>query len=262
MEPQTRLRLDVPAQVTLGEPFEARLTVTNGYGLPITLTPVLNAPDDLLTLGDTRRPLTLASGESGTLTVRMVAAAGGTVNLTGTLNESSVQDARDVTVAQARPVTRTDHVLSGGLAELKTDDASVLPGEVTTFDLTLRNPGSTPLSVRATPVFPDWVTPDVESGEQTVTVPVGEEAHLSFSGTVAYGPAQDGRFRVQLSGLPDVTDVSGELRRELLDVQVAQPDDGSVGTLSSVDVLLRNPTHHALITDAHREAETAKAHRG
>ena len=59
IEIESKLRLNLPETSVAGQPFMAELNVQNGYGLPLTLTPVLQLPDGLLALGDARSVLTI-----------------------------------------------------------------------------------------------------------------------------------------------------------------------------------------------------------
>ncbi len=269
IEAQSKLSLHLPETAVAGQPFMAELKVQNTYGLPLTLTPVLQLPDGLLALGDARSVLTLASGESGSLQTRLLASSAGSYSLGGGLSEASglSQASLKVTApaspsATAKPAsTPTSVPLTGApftgtpqnspavnSARLSADPADPLPGDVVTFNLTLHNTGAAPLTVQATPVLPEWIVPETVSGTtvsstQSVSVPASGEARLSFSGRVAFGPASMETVTVGLTGLPGVTTTQTNVQRQLVNVQVAQPEDGTVGERGSVQVLVSNPTN-------------------
>ncbi|MGY2895258.1 hypothetical protein [Deinococcus sp. UYEF24] len=248
IEAQSKLSLKLPETVVAGQPFMAELNVQNGYGLPLTLTPVLKLPDGVLALGDARSVLTIASGESGSLQTKLLASAVGSYSLGGGLSEASgLSQASLKVTAPASPAavgsqSAASSQATSSSARLSADPADPLPGDVVTFDLTLRNPGATPLTVQATPVLPEWIVPEAALAARSVSVPASGEAHLSFSGRVAFGPARTDAVSVTLSGLPGVSTTQTSVQRQLVNVQVAQPEDGTVGERGSVQVLVFNPT--------------------
>ncbi len=247
VEPGFPLKLTLPQKVVAGEPFVAQLDVQNTYGLPLTLTPLLRMPEGVLALGDIRRVLTLQSGETGSLQVRLVASQAGPLQLDGGLNETSgLSQATVVAEAPASPAQPALQLPVSADVRLDADPADPLPGEVVTFHLKLRNPGSSPVTVRATPTLPDWITPEEGAQPQTLSLPASGEASLTFSGRVAFGPAQADAVSVRLDGwsAAGTAPLAPQVRvqRQLLSVQVAQPDEGTVGERGTVLALVRNPT--------------------
>ncbi|WP_424951556.1 hypothetical protein [Deinococcus sp.] len=248
IETQTALKLTLPANKTVaaGQPFVAEMTVQNTYGQPLTLTPLLQLPDGILALNDTRRLLTLAPGEAGTLQVSLLAASAGDYTLSGGLSESSGLSQASLKVA-APGVALGQPVASSATVRLSADPADPLPGDVVSFTLTLRNPGTTPLSVRATPTLPDWIVPETLLSTQTLSLPTSSggtagEASLHFSGRATFGPPRSDPVTVSLEGLPGTLSAKTDVQRQLLSLQVAQPEDGTVGERGSVQVLVQNPT--------------------
>lgn len=243
VEPSVPLKLSLPATVVAGQPFAAQLDVQNTYGLPLTLTPLLRLPDGVLALSDLRSVLTLQSGETGSLQVRLVAAQTGPVKIDGGLNETSGLSQAEAVVEAPAPTAQPSVQLPVSAdAGLDADPADPLPGEVVTFHLKLRNPGAAPLTVRATPTLPDWIAPEEGSQPQTLSLPGSGEASLTFTGRVGFGPVQAGTVGVRLDGWSGPGSAQVQLRRQLLGVQVAQPDEGTVGERGSVVALVQNPT--------------------
>ncbi|RIH86116.1 hypothetical protein Mrose_01890 [Calidithermus roseus] len=229
-----------PEAAAVGERVTYRLRVGNSGDVPgsVRLRDVL--PEGLE--GESlEQTLTLPPGQAQTLELaaRLTPQAGATLTNRAVLLSASGQElaAAQSTLRVLRPKAE----LSRGL-----DRRKVLPGEVVTVSLRVRNGGEAPLEYTLTDAYPEWLEP-LEKPEFAGRLEPGAERIHSYQARVAFGAPAEGLFQAELRSNGGDLRAPDRLERVLIGVNKrAEPQRVVLGSPVTFVIELHNPADHTV----------------
>jgi uncharacterized repeat protein (TIGR01451 family) len=192
----------MPAQATVGRPFEKVLTATNRGDAPATNVVIEDALGGLEVTDGTAFPLTVGTlepGQSFTKAVQVVAHAEGQIVNTVTARAAEA----NATATNTCPV----EAVQGRLELSKVcDPALVGVGGPVRFVVTVTNAGRGPLeNVTVMDQFPPGIVPASQDVAQIGTLVPGESKDVVFAGTAAEPGDHVNVARASADGVPEAT---------------------------------------------------------
>lgn len=229
-----------PEAAVVGERVTYRLRVGNSGDVAGTVRLRDVLPEGLE--GESlEQTLTLPPGQAQTLelTARLTPQAGATLTNRALLLSASGQElaAAQSTLRVLRPRAELSRSL---------DHRKVLPGEVVTVSLRVRNGGEAPLEYTLTDAYPEWLEP-LEKPEFAGRLEPGAERVHAYRARVAFGAPAEAGFQAELRSNGGDLRAPDRLERVLIGVNKrAEPQRVVLGSPVAFVIELHNPADHTV----------------